>query len=191
VHVHGRVVRREVERAEVIPLALRLRAERDGEAQLAEDRPDLVDDVGHRMHATRPRAPRGHGEVERGPRRTGCRELQLTLVGQLLQRGLHPVHRGARVAALGRVERGQLLHQVREAAALASQEGGARRGDRVGRLRLRERGQAVALHGSDEVEELCEGHGHCQKVPVGSDATDGTDARRGQERRAAARAIME
>ena len=58
VHVHRRMVGREVEREEVVPLGLDLGPGGDGEAELAEDPDDLVDDPGDRDAPRRPSAPR-------------------------------------------------------------------------------------------------------------------------------------
>ena len=50
-----RMVGREVERAEVVPLGLDLGADGAGEAQLAEDVADLVDHLGDGMQSAPPR----------------------------------------------------------------------------------------------------------------------------------------
>ena len=64
VQFHGRMIRREVERTEVVPFGFRFRAERDREAELAEDLADLIDDQCHRMERALPFASRRHGRVE-------------------------------------------------------------------------------------------------------------------------------
>ena len=61
--VERRVVRREVERAEVVPLRLRLGPLGDGEAELAEDLLDLFDDERDRMLGAAPLPPRGQREI--------------------------------------------------------------------------------------------------------------------------------
>ena len=63
VHVHRRMVGREVEREEVVPLGLDLGARGDGEAELTEDADDLVHDPRHRVLGADPAPAAGHGEV--------------------------------------------------------------------------------------------------------------------------------
>ena len=69
VRVERRVVRREVQRAEVVPLRLGLGAEGDGEAELAEDRLDLLDDERDGMLGAAPLAPRRQREIVAAARR--------------------------------------------------------------------------------------------------------------------------
>jgi hypothetical protein len=75
VHVHRGMIRRKVQRAEVVPLVLGLGPRRDGEAQIAEDRLDFVHHDRDRMPGAPPLAARGHREVERSGRGRGGREL--------------------------------------------------------------------------------------------------------------------
>ena len=64
VHVHRRMIGREIEREEVVPLGLDLGAQRHGEADLPEDADDLVHHAGDGMlRAEPPRAGR-HREVD-------------------------------------------------------------------------------------------------------------------------------
>ena len=56
VHVHRRVVGREVEREEVVPLGLDLGADGHGEPDAAEDLDDLVHHPGDRMLGADPAA---------------------------------------------------------------------------------------------------------------------------------------
>ncbi len=105
VHVHRRVVGREVERGEVVPLGLHLRAHGHGETETAEDLHDLVYHPGHGMLGSNPAATRGHAEVD--PRRlapTTLRFQHLPPGGKRrLEAGLEPVDGGA--IALPLVER--------------------------------------------------------------------------------------
>ena len=66
VHVHRRMVGREVEREEVVPLGLDLGPDGDGEAEPPEDLDDLVDDAGDRVLGPDPAPARRHGEIEPG-----------------------------------------------------------------------------------------------------------------------------
>ena len=64
VHVHRRMIGREVERAEVVPLGLDFRPGDPGEAQPVEDLDDLLDHLGDRMLAADPAGPPRHGEIQ-------------------------------------------------------------------------------------------------------------------------------
>ena len=112
VHVHRRMVRREVERLEVVPLALRLGPHRDREPELAEDRADLVDDRRDGVHRADPAAPRGHREIERGPATGGCRLARGERVERLLDGALQAVERDARVASILGRQRAQRALQL-------------------------------------------------------------------------------
>jgi hypothetical protein len=93
VHLHRRVVGREVERAEVVPRVLGLGAHRDREAELAEDRADLLDHGRDRVHRAAPARARRHREVDprRGP---GGRALpRLERVERVGDLGLERVER--------------------------------------------------------------------------------------------------
>ena len=76
VHVHRRVVRREVEREEVVPLGLHLGPDRDGEPELAEDLDDLVHDLGDRVLCTDPAMPGRHREVDAHEERIDTRRCR-------------------------------------------------------------------------------------------------------------------
>ncbi len=70
VHVEGvellarGVVRGDVQRVEVVPIVLDLRALGDGEAHVGEDRGDLLGDLADRVDGPRRAGPRGQGHVE-------------------------------------------------------------------------------------------------------------------------------
>src|SRR5881394_2879319 len=73
------MVRREVERAEVVPLRLGFRAGRDRKAELAKDALDLLDDERDGVLCAAPLPARGHRRIgELAGRRTRCRQLELT-----------------------------------------------------------------------------------------------------------------
>ena len=123
-HVHRRMVGREIEREEVVPLGLDLGADGDREAERVEDLDDLVDDSGNGMLGADPASAGGHGEIERGalaalllflerrpPRGKGRLELSLQLVDG-----------GAVALALFDRQRCHRLEGAREHAALAAEE---------------------------------------------------------------------
>src|SRR5689334_16848148 len=64
VHIQRGVIRREIERSEVVPVAFSLRAERDSKAKLAEDVLDLFDHDGDGMSPAFPAAAGRHSEID-------------------------------------------------------------------------------------------------------------------------------
>ncbi len=134
VQVHRRMVGREIEGAEVVPLGLRLGAHRDGEAELAEDGDHLVEHTGDRMERADPAAPARHGEVPLGAaRRPGRRrELRLPRGERRLEGLLELVGEGPEALALVRRQSGQGLERGGERPLLPAQHGdalGLQRGD--------------------------------------------------------------
>ncbi len=134
VHVHRGMVGREVEREEVVPLRLDLRAQRDRESDLAENVYDLIHHAGDGMLGADPARSGRHGEIDpclllllplglqglapRGERRLEAhlelvdrRAVALALVER--KRG-HPLERGGELARLA-AEHGDLLRLERPA----------------------------------------------------------------------------
>jgi hypothetical protein len=97
VHVHRRMVRRKVERGEVIPVGLHLRTYRDGESDSPEDADDLVDDPGDRMLGTDPPVASRHGAIDGGLLLASTLRFQhLAAPGErLLEKSLEPIDRRA------------------------------------------------------------------------------------------------
>src|SRR4249919_318633 len=138
VHRTRRMVRREVQRLEVVPVILDFRAIAQLEAEAAEDVGDALDRAADRMQAAAAGVEAGQRDVN-GFRGEACIEhgiFQLDLA--LAQcRGEHVARLVDRLAgglALFRRKRAELLELGGDAAALA-QQGDAQRFDRIGRFR--------------------------------------------------------
>jgi len=152
VHRPRRVVRREVERLEVVPVVLDLRAVGQLVAQSAEDFGDPFQGARNRMDAAALRLPARQGDVDR---LAGQARVERDLVQQRLARGQRRAHRVAgavdrlahRLALLGR-QRPQLLELGGDAALLAEQ-GHAQRVQRLGILRCRDVGERARRQGFD------------------------------------------
>ena len=87
--LHRRMIGREVERSEVIPLRFGFRTEGDGKSELTEDLADFVDHERDRVQRASPHATRRHRRIERrgaGDRRLSCHEHVERLVNVLLER---------------------------------------------------------------------------------------------------------
>src|ERR1700741_4926431 len=134
------MIGREVERREVVPLRLRLGAERNGEAELAEDVLYLFDDQRDRMLRAKPLSACRHREIDFALRRAGGVELPTTVLEGALELRLDGVDQRARFAQLGRRQRWQLLEQLRQpprfpaeerSAGLFQQSGGCGRVDQL------------------------------------------------------------
>src|SRR5262245_40948997 len=168
VRVERRMVRRKVQRVEVVPVRLRLRALRDGEPELAEDAFDLLDDDGDRMLRAAPLASRRHRQV--GRRRVGgAREryrgpalyverlnARLRLVEALARRRLVRAGNGAELALTG----AELRCGVAEVL-------DARGFERLGRGGGAEFTGGVALEGVDAVEKSLQA-GHGRRCGIGA-----------------------
>ena len=75
--IHGRMVRREIQRAEVVPFGFRFGAGDSREAELAKDVFDLFDDERDGMLRAAPLMASGHRGVRRPRARAGARLCEL------------------------------------------------------------------------------------------------------------------
>ncbi len=91
-HVGGRVLERDVEGLEVVPLRLRLRAAHPREAQLPEDLADLIDHPRYRMDSAAPGAPARHRQIDvPGGGRPAPSQSRIALGVNLVQSSLYGV----------------------------------------------------------------------------------------------------
>ena len=134
VHVHRGMIRRKVQRAEVVPLVLDLGARRDREAQVAEDSLDFLEDDGDGMLSAAPLAARGHREIERGCRGRGGGECGVARVDRGLELDLHGVETRAEGGLVGAGELRKLRLVIVERAARAPNRRRAHRLERVERV---------------------------------------------------------
>ncbi len=158
VHVHRRMIGGEIQRAEVVPLRFRFGAGGDRESDLAEDRLDLLEHDRHGVLRAAPHAPRRHGRVERGPRGRRRSERRRARIERRLERLLHTIRRRARLAPLGRRQRAERTHEIREPPALATDERSARRRERIGRVGRRDHRESVPLEDACRLLEFSECH---------------------------------
>ncbi len=124
VHVHRGMIRREVERAEVVPLGLDFGSGGPREAQAVEDLDDLLGDSGDRMLRPNPAAAAGHGEIHpfTGARLGFDLERLAPLVEGGLQVTLERVGAGAQLRLLGRGEAWESLEDGGETSLLAAEQ---------------------------------------------------------------------
>ncbi len=132
--VQRRMVVREVERVEIVPLALGLGAERHDEAELAENAADLVDHAGDWMGRSNPLLAAGHGPVDGGLLGAlRCqREFRLPAIDGLLERLLDAIDRCTECPALLGRELGDPLRGGGEESCLPAQHGDVLGLERVG-----------------------------------------------------------
>ena len=122
-HLPGGMLRRDVERLEIVPVVLDVRALGDGKAHVGEDRDDLLGGLADRMDAALGARAGRQGDVDPlgvqprverplGQERAAGRQRRLDLLLERVERlaGLAPL--------LGR-QRAQLLDQLGDAALLA------------------------------------------------------------------------
>ena len=132
VHLARRMADREIERGEIVVVGLDIRPFGDGEAEIGEDRGDLVDDLADRMDAAgleRRRADRQRDVDALGfepADELGFLEARAAIGERLADAVLEPVQRRAHDLALLRRHAAEALHQLGDAALLAE------RGDAFG-----------------------------------------------------------
>ena len=125
VHLPRRMLRRDVERGEIVEIVLDVRALRRREAHLAEDRDDLVDGLADRMDAALGSGPRRQGDVEPlggepARRARGLGQRRLARLDRRGDRVLDGVERWRRPRAAPRAARPpSVLHQLGDLALLA------------------------------------------------------------------------
>jgi hypothetical protein len=153
------MVAREVERAEVVPVGLGFGAQRDGEAELAEDVLDLVHDERDRVFGAQPLSAARHCQVSLGLRASSvlCQRSR-TSVDRFLDQRLGFIDGGTCLAPFVRLEGGQLFHQFGEPARPAPGEGGARLGQGLFRPRLADHGGDGVAEVADLFEKLAQSH---------------------------------
>src|SRR3990170_5010117 len=121
--IEGWMVRRKVERGEVVPLGFRFRPQRDREAQSAEDSLDLLDYLGDWVSRTPPLVTRGHGQIQLRLGDSGLLKLLAPLFEAALEHGLDRVYQRATFAQITSRERGKLLEELGKPARFATEEG--------------------------------------------------------------------
>jgi hypothetical protein len=163
-HVARGVVRREVQGLEVVVVELDLRARRDLEAELGEDRLHLAPELGDQMEPALVATPPGQGHVDDPLEVTTARfvgERAEAPLDLLLDLTLDAVGGVADLRALGGRERADALHEQGEPRALACEVARLRRADRD---LVDERGDLGAEGGrerADVADELVwTGRGH-------------------------------
>ena len=122
-HLPRRMLRRDVERLEIVPVVLDVGAFRHGKAHVGEDRHDLLGGLAHRVDS--PKRPLARRQRDVDPlglqprRQRGLLQHRPARRQRLLDLALDRVERLARLAPLFRRQRAQLLDQLGHPALLA------------------------------------------------------------------------
>ncbi len=158
VQLHRGVIRGKVEREEVVPLRLGLRAQRDAEPELAEDLADLVDHERDRVHGAAPVLAGRHAGIADcdGLGRAG--EFRAALLEQFLDRDFRRVGELSGRAAVFLGEGPERAHDVREASARAADERIAQIAPRAEVGHRADERRTVRGEGFTFLLELGEGH---------------------------------
>src|SRR5690349_22759387 len=110
------MVGREIERGKVVPLSFRFRAERNGEAELAEDVVDLFNDQRDRMLGAKPLATCRHRKIHVLFGRASGVELASAIIERSFELCLDGIDQRAAFPQLSRRKSRQLLEQFRKPA---------------------------------------------------------------------------